>query len=166
MKYLANEAGVEEGGETVKFYTKNSAGQFELFPPRKRNKVILFLICLVVILVSGALIGSAFSQETVIGTGIVCDTKGQVERVVQADYPQLEINVINDEVETTPCAVMTVAYAIVEQYEPVEAQNGEAFAAAKIVVTGIATAPHIITPIPPLEQYTVFKVEKPPGIQV
>jgi hypothetical protein len=83
----------------------------------------------------------AAAQEVELGTGLICDTRHQVERIVALMDSNAEtaISVVNaEEKNPTACAVVTVAYFRGNEQVTIRKRNG-CYQIAKILVIGVVT---------------------------
>ena len=109
-----------------------------------------------------AFLGSpARAQEVEVGTGLVCDTREQVERFV-ALYdgdPQSTANSVNAaENNPTACGVTTMAY--VRGRQLATARNKDtAFQIVPILVLGVVTEAGVES-VTPAQFFSVFEIEE------
>jgi hypothetical protein len=96
-----------------------------------------------------------------VGTSLVCDTQGQVERFVALfnGDAQAAIRVVNaEEANPNACAIMSVAY--MRGMQVGMARHGEnAFEIVHILVVGVETGDGIL-PVRPAAYYSLFEVKE------
>ena len=111
--------------------------------------------------IMGLLASVATAQEVSIGTGPVCDTQKQVERLVALleRGPEAAVSAVNaEEKDPTACVVVTVAF--VEGPRLGTARNGSAsYKVFKILVLGLYT-PTGVLPTAPAAYFSIFKIEE------
>lgn len=120
MNWLAREA----GGAREESTTKSSGEQLEFFEEAlapletKKSRVIPFLIFLAVIAVSFCLIGTAFAEERIMGSGLLCDEETQVHAFLSAVAQKPVGGQVPD---IQGCGYLssptTVGYEVVGEYE-------------------------------------------------
>jgi hypothetical protein len=103
----------------------------------------------------------AQASDYEVGTSLVCDTQGQVERFVALfnGDAQAAIRVVNAE-ETNPnaCAIMSVAY--MRGMKVGMARHGEnTFEIVHILVVGVETRDGVL-PVRPAAYYSLFEVKE------
>jgi hypothetical protein len=103
----------------------------------------------------------AQASDYEVGTSLVCDTHGQVERFVALfnGDAQAAIRGVNaEEANPNACAIMSVAYMRGTQVGM--ARHGEnAFEIVHILVVGVETADGIL-PVRPAAYYSLFEVKE------
>jgi hypothetical protein len=107
------------------------------------------------------LAGPARAQEVQIGTGPICDTQKQTERLVALldGGAESAIKVVNtEEKNPTACVVATVAYMEGPQLAVAHNKAG-AYRIVKVLVIGLNT-PAGVLPTAPAAYFTIFKVEE------
>jgi hypothetical protein len=102
------------------------AAQPDLFPETTKVRALpsWFLPLLVVILVSTALIGSAFATEVKVSNGLLCDTADQVKTVVTADDQLAAYNEQNKDDEVPVCVLTTASYSVIRKVDTVINNDG------------------------------------------
>ena len=105
------------------------------------------------------LAGTANAQE--VGTGLICNTREQVERFIMLFNSGSSIasalGVIN--VKNTECGILTVVYERSEkQGKPLRTKDGT-MQITTIVVHAISSDSKNFIQTPPLIQFTMFKVQ-------
>ena len=117
---------------------------------------VLRLIVLVLLL--GAPAGA---QQVQIGTGPICDTQKQTERLVALldGGAESAIKVVNaEENDPTACVVATVAYVRGPQIAVARAKDGT-YQIVKVLVLGLHT-PNGILATAPAAYFTILKVDE------
>jgi hypothetical protein len=108
-----------------------------------------------------ALLGLAPAQakEMKYGTGVVCDTEAQLQRVIAAGPKGTDaaISAINDEAPRA-CGIVPVIYVERADHETVRNPHGT-FRIVEIIVVGLALKEGV-QPVPPLAQFTFVKVHE------
>jgi hypothetical protein len=107
------------------------------------------------------LTSSAGAQEVELGTGLICDTRHQVERVVSLmdSNADTAINVVNaEEKDPMACAVVTVAFFRGNEQVTVRNRSGS-YQIVKILVVGVVTD-NGLQAAKPQAFYTLFAVEE------
>jgi len=103
----------------------------------------------------------ARAQEVQIGTGPICDTQKQTERLVALldGGAESAIKVVNaEEKNPTACVVATVAYMEGPQLAVTHNKAG-AYRIVKVLVIGLHT-PAGVLPTAPAAYFTIFKIEE------
>jgi hypothetical protein len=103
----------------------------------------------------------AQASDYEVGTSLVCDTQGQVERFVAlfSGDAQAAIRVVNaEEANPNACAIMNVAY--MRGMQVGMARHGEnAFEIVHILVVGVETGDGIL-PVRPAAYFSLFEVKE------
>jgi hypothetical protein len=103
----------------------------------------------------------AQASDYEVGTSLVCDTQGQVERFVALfnGDAQAAIRVVNaEEANPNACAIMSVAY--MRGMQVGMARHGEnAFEIVHILVVGVETGDGIL-PVRPAAYFSLFEVRE------
>jgi len=103
----------------------------------------------------------AQASDYEVGTSLVCDTQGQVERFVALfnGDAQAAIRVVNaEEANPNACAIMNVAY--MRGMQVGMARHGEnAFEIVHILVVGVETGDGIL-PVRPAAYFSLFEVRE------
>ena len=103
----------------------------------------------------------AQAQELQIGTGPICDTQKQTERLVALldGGAETAIKVVNaEERDPTACIVATVAYMEGPQLTVAHNKAGT-YRIVKVLVVGLHT-PAGVVPTAPAAYFTIFKLEE------
>jgi hypothetical protein len=103
----------------------------------------------------------ARAQEVQLGTGPICDTQKQTERVAALldGGAESAIKLVNaEEKNPTACVVATVAYMEGPQLAVIHGKAG-AYRIVKVLVIGLNT-PAGVLPTAPAAYFTIFKVEE------
>jgi hypothetical protein len=112
-------------------------------------------------LLPAALLGLAPAQgkEMKFGTGVVCDTEAQVQRVIAAGPKATDtaISAINDEAPRA-CGIVPVIYVERADHETVRNLHGT-FRIVEIIVVGLALEKGVQA-VPPMAQFTFVKVHE------
>lgn len=117
-------------------------------------------IALRVALFLAALCLPAAAQEIELGTGLICDTSNQVERVAMLldGDPENAVGAVNAEDNSTACAIASIAYVRGREAETVRNKAGT-YQIVKILVVGVVT-PTGLQVTAPAAFYSLFKVEE------
>lgn len=106
------------------------------------------------------------ANDIQIGSGLVCDTKEQVQ-IFASLFPekgaQGAIDAIAEDAKNPAACVMgyTVAYVVVEKLEPLKVGTNDYYI-AKILIVGVRTQQGM-QPVQPQEFYTLFVAEGRPA---
>jgi hypothetical protein len=101
---------------------------------------------------------SMVAQEVTIGRGVICDTQEQLRKYAALSAHSSAIDQINEEVGTTACGVLVVAYVIGPSHGQVRTADGP-FTVTEITVVAMNLGPGWMR-VPPLTQFTLFKVKE------
>ena len=103
----------------------------------------------------------AVAQEVQVGTGPICDTQKQTERLVGllGGGAEAAIKVVNaEEKDPTACVVATVAYLKGPQLSVTRSKAGS-YRIVKVLVLGLHTPAGVLA-VAPAAYFTIFKVEE------
>jgi hypothetical protein len=113
------------------------------------------------LLLPAALLGldPAQAKEMKAGTGVICNTEAQVQRLIAAGPKAAEATIaaINVE-EPKACGIVPVIYVERTAHETVRNPHGT-FRIVEIIVVGV-TSPQGVQPVPPLAQFTFVTVRE------
>jgi hypothetical protein len=103
----------------------------------------------------------AVAQEVQVGTGPICDTQKQTERLVGLldGGAEAAIKLVNaEEKDPTACVVATVAYLKGPQLSVTRGKAGS-YRIVKVLVVGLHTPAGVLA-VAPAAYFTIFKVEE------
>jgi hypothetical protein len=103
----------------------------------------------------------AVAQEVQVGTGPICDTLKQTERLVGLldGGAEAAIKLVNaEEKDPTACVVATVAYLKGPQLSVTRGKAGS-YRIVKVLVVGLHTPAGVLA-VAPAAYFTIFKVEE------
>jgi hypothetical protein len=103
----------------------------------------------------------AGAQEVQVGTGPICDTQKQTERLVGLldSGAEAAIKLVNaEEKDPTACVVATVAYVEGPQLAVIHKKAGS-YRIVKVLVIGLHT-PAGVAAVAPAAYFTIFKIEE------
>ena len=134
------------------------------FAIRWRNvfrHVLLIPVLAAPIFLLGAPVGAEDKQGVQIGSGMICDTKPQIERLLSLldQGPQEALGAVNaEEKNPNACGFATIAYTQSAELETARNKDG-AFRIVEIVVVGVGT-PRGFQPVAPTAFYSIVKIEE------
>jgi hypothetical protein len=111
--------------------------------------------CLLCALCTTFVLAGAKAQEVSQGTGVLCDTKQQIERFVSLEANSVALQTINADEQKTVCAVVEVQYVRGISLGKLRNTKGTFEAAEILILAANSGGWHRI---PPEIQYTIFAV--------